>query len=206
MIVDDLEEALEDENMESDGNNDEDNTGNDCDNNVNTCDDESPAKAVNDYRRCMGGIDRAHMIKSYHAIDRKSRKWWHRSFWHFKDRALVNSFIISKQATKNGLKLKDFRLEVISGLVGANRMKRDLGRRSMSPFFENSYKVHVPKNVRTDQAKHMPVYGTSRRYSSAYEVSLNSESNDNTEDTENNEVEKSDKDQGYGEENDLNES
>ncbi|KAJ8932774.1 hypothetical protein NQ314_014478 [Rhamnusium bicolor] len=40
MIVDDLEEALEDDNMESDGNNNKDNTGNDCDNNVNTCDDD----------------------------------------------------------------------------------------------------------------------------------------------------------------------
>ncbi|KAJ8970427.1 hypothetical protein NQ314_001244 [Rhamnusium bicolor] len=45
------------------------------------------------------------------------------------DTALVNSFIISKQVTKNSLKLKDFRLEVISGLVGANRLRRDLGRK-----------------------------------------------------------------------------
>ncbi|KAJ8932396.1 hypothetical protein NQ314_014690 [Rhamnusium bicolor] len=114
MIVDDLEEALEDDNMESDGNSDEDNTENDYYNNVNTCDNNgitsdsleydiplslvmwnknvttnlkqfeqnvgpnnvqgsvpvgkrekdgtitqiNCAKAVNDYRRCMGGADR----------------------------------------------------------------------------------------------------------------------------------------------------
>ncbi|KAJ8967367.1 hypothetical protein NQ314_002937 [Rhamnusium bicolor] len=121
------------------------------------------AKAVNDYRRCMGGEDRADMLKSYYAIDRKSRKWWHRLFWHFIYITLVKSFIISKQPTKNGLKLKDFRLEVIFSLVGANRLKRDLGRRLMRPFSENSYKVHLPKTLRTDQAKHMPVHGTSRR-------------------------------------------
>ncbi|KAJ8944663.1 hypothetical protein NQ314_009425 [Rhamnusium bicolor] len=104
------------------------------------------------------------MLKSYYAINRMSRKCWHRLFWHFIDKALLKSFIISKQATKNSLKLKDFRLEVISGLVGANRLKRDLGRRPMSPFSENFYKIHVPKNLRTGQAKHMPVHGTTRRY------------------------------------------
>ncbi|KAJ8937381.1 hypothetical protein NQ314_011929 [Rhamnusium bicolor] len=41
------------------------------------------AKAVNDYRRCIGGVDRADMLKSYYAIDHKSRKWWQRLFWHF---------------------------------------------------------------------------------------------------------------------------
>ncbi|KAJ8932101.1 hypothetical protein NQ314_014953 [Rhamnusium bicolor] len=49
MIVDDLEEALEDENMESDGNNDDDNTGNDCDNNVNTCDDNGTTSDSSEY-------------------------------------------------------------------------------------------------------------------------------------------------------------
>ncbi|KAJ8953531.1 hypothetical protein NQ314_007348 [Rhamnusium bicolor] len=117
------------------------------------------SQTVNDYRRCMGDVDRADMLKSYYAIDRKSRKWWHRLFWHFIDTALVNSFIIYKQATENGLKLKDFRLEVISGLVSINRLKRDLER---SPFFENSCKVHVPINLRTDQAKYMPVHGTNK--------------------------------------------
>ncbi|KAJ8971292.1 hypothetical protein NQ314_000769 [Rhamnusium bicolor] len=53
-------------------------------------------KAVNDFRRCMGGVNRADMLKSYYAIDRKSRKWWHQLFWHFIHTALVNSFIISK--------------------------------------------------------------------------------------------------------------
>ncbi|KAJ8966657.1 hypothetical protein NQ314_003384 [Rhamnusium bicolor] len=43
------------------------------------------AKAVNDYRRCVGGVDIADILKSYYAIDRKSRKWWHRLFWHFID-------------------------------------------------------------------------------------------------------------------------
>ncbi|KAJ8970425.1 hypothetical protein NQ314_001242 [Rhamnusium bicolor] len=35
-----IDDPVEDENMESDGNNNEDNTGNHCDNNVNTCDDD----------------------------------------------------------------------------------------------------------------------------------------------------------------------
>ncbi|KAJ8946938.1 hypothetical protein NQ314_008737 [Rhamnusium bicolor] len=33
------------------------------------------AKAVNDYTCCMGGVDRADMLKLYYAIHRKSRKW-----------------------------------------------------------------------------------------------------------------------------------
>lgn len=37
-------------------------------------------KAIAEYRRFMGGVDRADMLKSYYGIHRKSRKWWHRLF------------------------------------------------------------------------------------------------------------------------------
>ena len=49
---------------------------------------------VVDYNDFMGCVDKADMLKSYYEINRKSKKWWQRIFWHFVDVTLVNSFII----------------------------------------------------------------------------------------------------------------
>ncbi|XP_018377831.1 PREDICTED: uncharacterized protein LOC108770657 [Trachymyrmex cornetzi] len=46
-----------------------------------------------DYNAFMGCVDKADMLKSYYEINRKSKKWWQRIFWHFVDVTLVNSFI-----------------------------------------------------------------------------------------------------------------
>ncbi|RZC33484.1 DDE Tnp 1 7 domain containing protein [Asbolus verrucosus] len=108
----------------------------------------------------MGCVDRADVLKSYYAIDRKSKKWWHRLFFHFLDTALANPFILFRKRTKSTLKLKDFRLEIVCELVGANCVKEAPGRKSDSI---SKFKVLVSKNVRTDQSKHMPIHNTSRR-------------------------------------------
>nr|XP_023016646.1 piggyBac transposable element-derived protein 4-like [Leptinotarsa decemlineata] len=118
--------------------------------------------AIKDYRRCMGCVNKADMLKSYYAIDRKSRKWWHRLFCHFLDTSIVNSYILFREKTGNKMKLKEFRLEVVSGLVGANSLKENLGRLSDTPA-QSIFKVHVSKELRSDQFKHMPEYGISRR-------------------------------------------
>lgn len=75
----------------------------------------------------------------------------------------MNSFILFRKATGSTITAEDFRLQIISGLVGANRLKLDLGKRSESPRTENHFKVNIPRALRTDQAKHMPVHGSSRR-------------------------------------------
>jgi len=49
-----------------------------------------------DYNHSMGYVDKADMLKSCYQISQKSKKWWHRIFWHFVDVTLVNAFIIYK--------------------------------------------------------------------------------------------------------------
>ncbi|KAJ8948967.1 hypothetical protein NQ318_022991 [Aromia moschata] len=98
----------------------------------------------------MGCVDTADMLKSYYAIERKSRKWWHRLFWHFLDTSIVNAFIL-------------FKKNAMSGLVGANSLKQPLGRRSQSPQSQNQFKTQIPKELRRDQSKHMSVHSSSRR-------------------------------------------
>ena len=66
----------------------------------------------------MGCVDKADMLKSYYEINRKSKKWWQRIFWHFVDITLVNSFIIYLQLfLEKNMKLKDFRLSVVDSLI-----------------------------------------------------------------------------------------
>ncbi|KAJ8971485.1 hypothetical protein NQ314_000676 [Rhamnusium bicolor] len=75
---------------------------------------------INDYNRHMGYVDKFDMLKSLYEIDRKSRKWWHRIFWFFLDATVVNSYIIFKSRLTNNMTLKQFRLSVVSGLIGAD--------------------------------------------------------------------------------------
>ncbi|KAJ8965741.1 hypothetical protein NQ314_003930 [Rhamnusium bicolor] len=103
------------------------------------------AKDVNDYRRCMGGVDRADMLKSYYAIDHKSRKMVAPSILVLHRHSLSKLFYHFQAGNQKSSETRNSRLELISGLIGANRLKRDLGRRSMSPFSENFYNVHIPK-------------------------------------------------------------
>ena len=120
-------------------------------------------RIVKDYNANMGYVDKADMLKTTYEIDRKSRKWWHRIFWHFVDVGIVNSYIIYKERC-NGptLNLKDFRLSIVTGLVGAGaeipRRGRPSGEMPVSKF-----KPNVPLEKRWDQAAHMPIHGNSRR-------------------------------------------
>lgn len=76
-------------------------------------------QAVKDYNQHMGYIDHADMLKSCYQINRKSRKWWHRIFFHFVDVAVCNSFILFKQENQGAkMVLKEYRLAIVAGLVG----------------------------------------------------------------------------------------
>ncbi|CAG4947572.1 unnamed protein product [Parnassius apollo] len=71
---------------------------------------------VKDYNANMNFVDKFAQLKSCYAIERKSRKWWHRIFFNFLDCALVNSFVIYKDLQKldhtglSRLTIKEFRL------------------------------------------------------------------------------------------------
>lgn len=124
-------------------------------------------KVLKSYNQNMGFVDKADMLKKTYQIDRKSRKWWPRIFWHFIDVSIVNAFIIFQQRSPNSksINLKTFRLAVVTGLVGAGTEKATKGRTSTdkNTVNNNNYKPVVPLEKRWDQSLHMPVYGTYRR-------------------------------------------
>lgn len=117
---------------------------------------------VKDYNSHMGYVDKADQMKSYYEIDRKSKKWWLRIFWHFLDVSEVNAFLIFKERSQDAgtLTLKTFRLAVVAGLVGASTAPHK-GRKSSIP--QNRFKPFVAPEIKYGQAEHMPVTGTSRR-------------------------------------------
>lgn len=76
-------------------------------------------QATRDYNNHMNCVDKADQLKSSYEISRKSKKWWHRLFWHFVDVTVVNSFIIYKQKNSSTkINLKEFRLNIVTELVG----------------------------------------------------------------------------------------
>lgn len=110
---------------------------------------------VKDYNAHMGYVDKADMLKSVYAINRKSKKWWPRIFWHFIDVTVVNAFIMFKQQYANSpLTLKSFRLSIVDGfLKNSERVKR--GRKSLQRSVCN-FKPKTPRDIRTSQTAHMP--------------------------------------------------
>lgn len=119
---------------------------------------------VKDYNQNMGHVDKADMLKSFYEIDRKSKRWWLRIFWHFVDVTIVNAFILyRKMSDGRSIELKEFRIAVARGLIGIpTRDKR--GRKSDGHDLSNKkYKRQVATEIRCKESSHMPIYGTSRR-------------------------------------------
>ncbi|XP_046663052.1 piggyBac transposable element-derived protein 4-like [Homalodisca vitripennis] len=101
---------------------------------------------VKDYNAHMGYVDKADMLKSTYSIDRKSKKWWHRIFWHFLDTTIVNSFIIFSMLSQGKpLTLKEFRRSVSKALLGVPRGETRGRRSSSTPI--NNYKPKVPQET-----------------------------------------------------------
>lgn len=117
---------------------------------------------VKDYNSNMGHVDKADMLKSLYEIDRKSKKWWLRIMWHFLDVAVVNSFLLFQERSESkSMSLKEFRLAIIAGIIGAKKSSPRGARASVKK--QSFFKPYVPIEKRFDKAAHLPVRGTSRR-------------------------------------------
>lgn len=119
---------------------------------------------IHDYNIHMNNVDKLDQLKKYYEVDRKSRKWWHRIFFHFLDVALVNSYLISKSLGYN-LPLKDFKLDIISGLCQAESYVPPTSAKSHKTKTKVQVKLHKPyvdPNTRS-LSSHQPVRTTLRR-------------------------------------------
>ena len=122
-------------------------------------------KAVSTYNKNMGYVDKFDQLIALYDIDRKSKKWWHRIFFHFIDVAVINSYILHKMLTNNEIKTaKEFRLNLLYSLCGMKSEATSL-KRELPPNTEDtpSFKRKVSDDKRFSNVEHMPVKGKPRR-------------------------------------------
>lgn len=126
-------------------------------------------QVVKDYNSHMNFVDNFDRLKSDYAIDRKSKKWWMRLFFHFIDCCVTNAFIMHKELPVEHFTNKDFRREVYKGLL-APRIVAVIATapsgskvNSFSPVAIKTHKPFVDKSIRQESSKHQPVHSTSRR-------------------------------------------
>ncbi|XP_058810638.1 piggyBac transposable element-derived protein 4-like [Phymastichus coffea] len=104
----------------------------------------------------MGYVDYADRAISTYQIDRKSKKWWFRIFWHFIDLCICNGFILYKEKQiKPLLSLKKFRMRLVEQLV-VHKIPTPKGRKRTAPNTPSHAKIKVPDEKRLSNAAHMP--------------------------------------------------
>lgn len=89
------------------------------------------------YNQHMGYVDKGDQLKKSYEINRKSKKWWHRIFFHFLDLVVVNSWILFFSLfneSEKVMKLKDFRLCIASSLIGSQNPHYKLNSENFSDF------------------------------------------------------------------------
>lgn len=116
-----------------------------------------------DYNNNMNFVDVFDQYRTTYCIDRKSRKWWHRIFFFLIDASIVNAYIINKVMGEKTLTMKDFRRQVIDGLIG-NTLVRNINTTSTELSIPIKKKKPLQPNcVRLSENAHQPVRTTRRR-------------------------------------------
>lgn len=95
-------------------------------------------KVIDAYNKAMGGVDKADQLAVYYCFQRKSIKWWKKVFFWLLETAVVNSYILYKEATQKPMKHIVFRRSLIKSLISySNPSERPRpGRRRSSDSIE----------------------------------------------------------------------
>lgn len=100
----------------------------------------SAPPVLKDYNNNMGAIDKNDQLKKTYAIDRKSRRWWLRIFFHLLDICRVNAYIIYQQCfvqwnsgpmdedIPTMMTQKEFTSKLVKSLCGSFSSRKALGR------------------------------------------------------------------------------
>lgn len=120
--------------------------------------------ALQDYNQHMNFVDKFDQRKGQYEIDRKSRKWWHRIFFHLLDCSVVNAFLVYRELEGvEQFTLKDFRRCIVTSLTADAQVSRK--RKSSNTVLvqiKNS-KPYVAPAVRVLHSEHQPKRCTMRR-------------------------------------------
>lgn len=117
-----------------------------------------------DYNLNMNFVDRFDQMKSSYELDRKSKRWWMRIFFHFIDCCVVNAYTMYKLKGLKKISLKDFRRKVIDGLLAERYV--ELSSNNSQTLSEQPFKKRcrkVTEEVRFTSSDHLPCRSTRRR-------------------------------------------
>lgn len=77
-------------------------------------------KAILEYTKRMGGVDRFDQKRSTYEVSRRSKKWWMRIFYFCFDLAITNAFLLytSTRNVRSRMSQMQFRLKLARDLIG----------------------------------------------------------------------------------------
>lgn len=110
-------------------------------------------EAIKFYRKIMGGVDLADQMCGLYEYDRKSDKWWKKTFYRLIMMAAVNSWVIHSDLNRKKSPLKTH-LVTLAELLVEDGLKSAPVRRSSKPG-------RRPREI--SGIKHLPVVGDTRR-------------------------------------------
>lgn len=118
--------------------------------------------SIIEYNNNMNSVDKFGQLLALYKLDRRSKKWWHRIFFYFLDAAVVNSYLLYK-ALQKSIKLKEFKIQCVQGLLAARLVERKRASTSQSPLQIKKSKPTVSVEIRRKESSHQPQRGTRRR-------------------------------------------
>lgn len=130
--------------------------------------------AVMVYNKHMGGVDLLDALLGYYRIQIRSKKFYHRIFFHMLDMITVNSWLLYRRGlddSEPSLPLADFKCAVAEGLCLTNkstgskrgRPSLDLENAIEAKRLRGPIAIMPSRDVRLDQIDHLPIWTTRQR-------------------------------------------
>ena len=82
---------------------------------------------ISEYNKSMGGVDLMDMLLNLYLIDRKSKKWYMKLFYHLIGISVTNCWLLHRrhheqlEGQKSSVCLKDFLISIATGLAKASK-------------------------------------------------------------------------------------
>ncbi|XP_047144568.1 piggyBac transposable element-derived protein 2-like [Hydra vulgaris] len=120
---------------------------------------------ISTYNQHIGSVDLLDSLMGLYRITIRSKKWYHRLFFHYLDMAVVNAWLwyrrahSQKSSSSQTLRLEEFKAEIAEGLCKAGKgasKKRTAGRPSLDSQIKKArHRQSLPiADVRTDDTSH----------------------------------------------------
>jgi hypothetical protein len=121
-------------------------------------------KAISDYNKYMGGVDRADQRKESYSLDRKSKRFWHRIFFNFLNVALSNSFVLFSNRTNSNMTYLIFLSSITTALIDGEKVNRRTSSSiNINKKSNKSSGRKIQINMPNKNEPHLPIVGAQRR-------------------------------------------